>query len=52
MAKAPPRNIRFDPDVLEALQKAAAEEDRTASWLVNKAVRDWLEERGYLAKGL
>lgn len=48
MAKTTPRNIRFDEDVLEAVQRLCEEEDRSFPWMINKAVREWLTDKGYL----
>ena len=38
--KLTPMSIRFDPDVKAALEKQAAEDDRSLSWLVNRALRE------------
>lgn len=41
--KTTPRNIRFDPDVLAALEIVAEREERSVAWMVNRAVKEWLE---------
>ncbi len=40
--------IRFDPVVKAALEKAAKEDARTVSSLVQKVLSDWLKERKFL----
>lgn len=42
MGKETTRGVRFDPDVLEQLQKRAKDEDRSMNWLVNLYVRQAL----------
>ena len=34
-----------DEATAEALEQAAAQEDRSVSWIVRTAVREWLERR-------
>lgn len=38
--KLTPMSIRFDPEVKAALEREAADEDRSLSWLVNRALRE------------
>jgi hypothetical protein len=51
---APPKkskenvSIRWDPAEWEAVGKAAAAEDLPASYIVRRAVREWLKEKGFL----
>jgi predicted HicB family RNase H-like nuclease len=40
--------IRFDPEVKEAAEIAAAADGRTLSSLVQKIVSDWLRERKFV----
>jgi len=48
MAKTDPLAVRLDPDVRDALDDAARAEERSLSWLVNRAAREWLKRNGYL----
>lgn len=50
MAKAQPTSVTLSPDVKEALAKAAKADDRSVSSLVERILRAWLVERGYLGK--
>jgi predicted transcriptional regulator len=38
-------SVRVTPEIRQALEKIAASEDRTLSWLVGKIVREYLESR-------
>lgn len=42
MKKLQPMSIRLEPDIKEALDAKAIEEDRTLVWLINKALREYL----------
>jgi hypothetical protein len=42
--------IRFDPEVREAIDKAARDDKRSASSLVEIATITYLREKGYLPK--
>jgi hypothetical protein len=44
----PPVSVRFIPAVRAALGKAAKDDSRPVSSLVQKIVADWLKERKYL----
>jgi hypothetical protein len=44
----PPLSIRFDHDIRAGLEKAAKEDRRPVSQLVQKIVADWLKEKGFL----
>lgn len=48
MARTQPLGFRVDPDLKDALERAAREDDRSVSSLVLKVLREWLRERGYL----
>ena len=42
MAKSSPVGIRLEPAQMEALQRAAAADDRSVAWVLRKIVNDWL----------
>jgi hypothetical protein len=44
----PPLSVRFDQDVRAALEKAAKDDRRPVSHLVQKVVADWLKKKGFL----
>lgn len=50
MAKAQPTSVTLAPDVKEALTRAAKDDDRSVSSLVERILKTWLTERGYLLK--
>lgn len=50
MAKTHPLGFRVDPEVKEALEKAAKDDVRSVSSLIEKILKDWLRENGYLPK--
>ncbi len=50
MVKTPSLGIRVQPETKAALEKAAKDDDRTVSSLVERIVREWLREKGYLEK--
>ena len=52
MVRNVPTSMRLDPDVKAALEKAAADDDRSVSSLVERILKEWLRERGYLPKGV
>lgn len=41
------QNISFEPKDLDRLQKYCQHEERSMSWVVRKALDQWLTERGY-----
>jgi hypothetical protein len=43
----PPLSVRFDQDVRAALEKAAKDDRRPVSHLVQKIVADWLKKKGF-----
>jgi hypothetical protein len=50
MARTNPLGVRVEPEIKEALERAAADDDRSVSSLVERFLRDALVARGYLAK--
>jgi hypothetical protein len=50
MANHPPTSMRLDPQIKEALARAARDDDRSVSSLVERVLKAWLTERGYLPK--
>lgn len=40
-------NVSFPPSLLKRLDKYGKEEDRPRSWIIQKAVADFLDKRGY-----
>lgn len=41
------QNISFEPKDLERLVKYCQSEERSMSWVVRKALDQWLTERGF-----
>ena len=41
--------IRTLPEIRDGLFKAAEDQDRSISWLVEKICREWLEANGYVS---
>ena len=41
-------SVRFDTRVRAAIDKAAKEDKRPTSTLIQKVMEDWLKEKGYL----
>jgi hypothetical protein len=50
MIRNVPTSMRLDPEVKVALEKAAADDDRSVSSLVERILKEWLREKGYLGK--
>jgi hypothetical protein len=48
MIKTPSLGIRIQPDTKAALEKAAKEDLRSVSSLVEKILVEWLRAKGYL----
>jgi hypothetical protein len=48
VAKTSPLGVRLDPEVKSALERAAKEDRRSLSSLIDKILSDWLREHGYL----
>lgn len=40
-------NISIDPDTFERLERYCADEERARSWVIQKALADWLASKGY-----
>ncbi|MFT8247246.1 ribbon-helix-helix protein, CopG family [Roseomonas sp. BN140053] len=49
MAKAAVLSFRVNDDTKEAITRAATTEDRSVSYLVERILRAWLVEKGFLA---
>lgn len=45
-----PLSFRFPPDKKAALEKAAADDSRSLSSMIEKILTDWLKKGGYLKK--
>ena len=50
MAKKPPLGVRLETEEHEALARAAAADNRSASAMARKVLADWLRKDGWLAK--
>ena len=50
MSKTHPLGFRIERDLKEALVKAAKDDHRSVSSLVELVLAKWLRERGYLEK--
>jgi hypothetical protein len=50
MSKTHPLGFRIERDLKEALVKAAKEDHRSVSSLVELVIAKWLRERGYLGE--
>lgn len=48
MAKTHPLGFRVEPEIKAALEKAAKDDDRSVSSLVERILKAWLTEKGYL----
>lgn len=48
--KGVPVSFRLLPEVKTALEKAAREDSRSVSSLLDKIVSDWLRDKNYLAR--
>ena len=40
-------NVTMPPSMIKRLDKYMNEEERSRSWIIQKAVDEWLKERGY-----
>ena len=40
-------NITLPPSIIARLEKYMADEDRPRSWCIQRALDEWLKERGY-----
>ena len=50
MPRAVPMSFRIDPAIREALLRAATDDDRSVTKLVDRILRAWLAERGWLGE--
>lgn len=50
MVKNMPTSIRLAPEVKAALEKAASDDDRSVSSLVERILKEWLKAKGHLEK--
>jgi hypothetical protein len=48
MARTNPLGVRVEPEIKGALERAAKDDDRSVSSLVERVLRSWLVENGYL----
>ncbi|MFM2041571.1 MAG: hypothetical protein RLY86_147 [Pseudomonadota bacterium] len=51
MARTNPLGVRVEPEIKAALEKAAKDDDRSVSSLVERILKHWLMEKGYLPGG-
>ncbi len=49
MARTNPLGVRVEPDVKDALERAAKADDRSVSSLVERILKQWLTEKGFLS---
>ena len=40
-------NISLPPSIVERLEKYRSDEDRPRSWVIQKALDEWLKKKGY-----
>ncbi len=48
MAKDQALSFRVNADTKVALERAAHDDERSVSWLVERILRQWLQAKGYL----
>ncbi len=51
MTRSAPISFRIEPELKEALERAAKEDMRSVSSMVEKVLTTWLREKGYLSEG-
>lgn len=51
MVKTSPLGFRIEPEVKDALERAAKEDMRSVSSMVEKILTIYLRDKGYLPKG-
>lgn len=51
MVRTAPISFRIEPALKEALEKAAKEDMRSLSSMIEKILIGWCQENGYLQKG-
>ncbi|HSK39071.1 MAG TPA: ribbon-helix-helix protein, CopG family [Arenibaculum sp.] len=49
MARTNPLGVRVQPEIKAALDQAAQDDDRSISSMVERILKLWLMERGYLS---
>ena len=40
-------NVSIEPEIFDRLEKYCADEERARSWVIQKALDAWLEQKGY-----
>lgn len=50
MSKTPSLGVRVEPDVKQALLRAASDDMRSMSSLIEKILIEWLRDKRYLSK--
>jgi hypothetical protein len=48
MVKTAPLGFRVEQELKEALERAAKDDDRSVSSLVERILKQWLTDKGYL----
>jgi hypothetical protein len=48
MARTNPLGVRVEPEIKEALERAAKDDDRSVSSMVERILKAWLVDKGYL----
>ena len=48
MARLNPLGVRLEPDTKAAIEKAAADDRRSISSMIDKILVEWLRAKGYL----
>jgi len=51
MARTNPLGVRVEHEIKEALERAAKADDRSVSSLVERILKAWLTENGFLPHG-
>ena len=49
MARPVPTSVRLDPELKAALERAAKSDGRSASSMLDRVLRSWLIEKGFLS---
>jgi hypothetical protein len=50
MVRTPSLGVRVLPEIKDALERAATEDHRSMSSMIEKILSEWLREHGYLEK--
>ena len=50
MAQTTPLGVRVDPETKDALKRAAEDDDRSQASMIERMIKEWLREHGYLPK--